>query len=197
MKASSAHAVLATIVVMCGIPSALAFMSPVTVLSRTSNIHECAARSGTPPIADRNERTGPAWSRPYFNAAAAAAAGRGGMIRLAAAREDCKSCMEQELLEQELANGVEVEDRETRRAAFNEVCTCMNSFLLTNYCCVRCGQIGELCSWYLLVNTRNAALCDTAVRGSTVVVGTVNCQVLDGAMDVFVVWFHASPRLGG
>lgn len=130
MKASSAHAVLGTIVVMCSITSALAFLSPVTVLSHKNSIHQCTARSGTPTAADRNGRTGPAWSRPHFHAAAAG--GRGGMIRLAAVREDCKSCMEQELLEQELANGVEVEDRETRRAAFDEVCACMNSFLLTN-----------------------------------------------------------------
>lgn len=120
MKSSSAHAALAFVVAICRIPVSLAFVSPVTALSCISNIHGRAASSGATV---RNDHAGSASSRPaYSNAAAAAAAGRSGAFRLAAAREDCKSCMEKELLEQELENRVEVDGRETRRAAFDEVC---------------------------------------------------------------------------
>lgn len=64
----------------------------------------------------------PVAAGPLIASSSVAAGGRGS--RLAAAREDCKSCMEAELLEEErkaAAKGGGAEDAATRRVALEEV----------------------------------------------------------------------------
>lgn len=102
MKASYA---LTVVLASCRGPTAVVGFLPLqaTALAR--------ARSSAPVAA-----------RPLIADSSVAAGGRGS--RLAAAREDCKSCMEAELLEEErkaAAKGGGAEGAATRRAALEEV----------------------------------------------------------------------------
>lgn len=110
MKASHVHAALATVMATCMISTGLAFLPPPTAFA-----------GGAPPTAAaRNARNcqGAVLGAPVERLAS----------RLTAAREDCKSCMEAELLEEERKRaGMEGEDGgkrvAARRAALEEVGT--------------------------------------------------------------------------
>lgn len=114
MKTSCAHLALASVLSTCTGGVALAFVTPTTSLPRGDNAAHHALGSTTQrSAAARASFSGGVARRPL--------APREG-VRLAA-REDCKSCMEQDLLAAEAAagRGVEEDDREGRRALFEEV----------------------------------------------------------------------------
>lgn len=104
MKASHVHAALAAVMATCMAPSGLAFLTPPAALSRSA------------PLTARPSNGQGALGTPVGRLAS----------RLAAAREDCKSCMEAELLEEERKRAaMDAEDGgervAARRAALAEV----------------------------------------------------------------------------
>lgn len=106
MKAPSAQAILAVVVAICRRDGALAFLAPTTALTCSRGAHDALAV------------TQPSTRSALSALPGRASAPRGG-VRLAAAREDCKSCMENELLaEEEAAGNI---DAAGRREAFEEV----------------------------------------------------------------------------
>lgn len=116
MKAPCAHGALAAaLVATCRAPAAFAFVCPAMTL-RCGHSGTRALISDSSPA-----RRGPAFSTLSLRPTASRRGGdlRTG-VRLAAARDDCKSCLEKELLAEEAAAG-EALDLESRRAAFEEV----------------------------------------------------------------------------
>lgn len=115
MKASCAHVALAAILATCR--AAVAFLSPTAPLTRSR---------GNPAILAKSELDKKSLlRRPSVGAAAGRAVSARGGVRLAAALEDCKSCMEKELLAEERASGKRMGagGGEGRRPAFEEVTT--------------------------------------------------------------------------
>ena len=113
MKASCAHVALASVLTACTGGVALAFLPPAVRVPHGGSQARHALGSTSQGSATR--------------AAFKGCVARGGIapregVRLAA-REDCKSCMEKDLLEAEAAagRGVKEDDREGRRALFEEV----------------------------------------------------------------------------
>lgn len=104
MKASNIHAALAAVLTACVTPTVLAFLPPPAALAPRSPFL-LTPPSGSGPQAPSAARAPPAAPR-------AASC-------LAAAREDCKSCMEAELLAEERKGG---DAAAARRAALEEVC---------------------------------------------------------------------------
>lgn len=114
MKTSCAHlALLASVLTTCTGGFALAFVSPATPLPHGGSEPHHALGSTTQRSAAARASFSSVARRPF--------ATRDG-LRLAA-REDCKSCMEQDLMAAEAAagRGVEKDDGERRRALFEEV----------------------------------------------------------------------------
>lgn len=114
MKTSCTHLALASVMTTCTGVGALAFVSPTASLPQGGRPahHALGSTTQQPAVARASFRGGVA-RRPFTP--------REG-VRLAA-REDCKSCMEQDFLAAEAAAGRAVEegDREGRRALFEEV----------------------------------------------------------------------------
>lgn len=114
MKVSHAHAALAAVMATCAASTALAFLPPPTAaLARGTSLAAAAARNGHGALGSDLRGGAPV-------AVARVAS------RLGAAREDCKSCVEAELLEEERKRaGAEGEDGgkrvAARRAALEEV----------------------------------------------------------------------------
>lgn len=113
MKTSCAHLALASVLTTCTGGDALAFVSPTASVPHGGRPahHALGSTTQQPAVAGASFKGGA--RRPF--------APREG-VRLAA-REDCKSCMEKDLLAAETATGraVEEDDREGRRALFEEV----------------------------------------------------------------------------
>eukprot|EP00904_Undaria_pinnatifida_P006117 jgi/Undpi1/2635/HiC_scaffold_13.g06014.m1 len=112
MKASCAHVALASVLTACTGSVALAFVPPAVRVPHGGSQARHALGSTSQGSATMAAFKG--------GVARGAIAPREG-VRLAA-REDCKSCMEKDLLQAEAAagRGVEEDDREDRRALFEE-----------------------------------------------------------------------------
>lgn len=112
MKVSYAHVALVAVSVSCGGPTALAFVLPAAAVARPSS-----TPCGRPTPASNGQVS----TRPLR-----ATVARIRPSPLAAAREDCKSCMEAELLEEEMkkaGKGDKAKGVAARRAALEEVCS--------------------------------------------------------------------------
>lgn len=114
---SCAPAVLVGVLVTCSGPTALAFLSPMSARGASPIIHNGGSAASALKTSSRLPRPAPFHPVPTR---------RG--VPIAAAREDCKSCMEEELLAKERAAGNGGDDQEgieARRVAFEQVCFCV------------------------------------------------------------------------
>lgn len=113
MKASCLYALLTAVLAACKGTTVSAFLPPTTALARCSSSSSSSASALLTPSG----------SRKPLGIVQARAAARGRTPRLASAREDCKSCMEAELLEEERkrAAGDGGKGAASRRAALEEV----------------------------------------------------------------------------
>lgn len=108
MKTSYSVIALSAILATCRSPLAFAFFSPTTALSQSSRVTTYG------PTAEVSR------PRPLIEGRASASRGD---VRQAAVRDDCKSCMEKELLAEEEAagKGLGGANKGDRRASFEEV----------------------------------------------------------------------------